>query len=178
MTEFVTHYPHLCEKCNRMIGLMAAHMSEFKDADDPEAPIMKAADNRLLCGGRTCRHGWSIGDTAWYDGQIVTLTGYSSGGGMFDAESETGETLYPDPEDLSPVPEFLPEIEELDAAIIELQKRIGQKLENVAPETPTETISVEREREALRTMGHALTDMGHSANHLYNTWRRYRRAYA
>lgn len=110
MTDFVTHYPHLCDSCNRIIRQVAAHMPDFEDTDDPEAPINKAADNSLLCGGHTCRHGWDVGDDAWYRGRFVTLTHWTTWG-FFDAETKGGETLYPEPEELKPVPSYLMTIE-------------------------------------------------------------------
>jgi hypothetical protein len=178
MTDYVTDYPRLCDKCNRIIRLMAAHMGEFEDTDDPEAPINKAADNRLLCGGRTCKRGWNVGERAYYDGDIVVLKEWIGGGGFFEAETEYGTDVYPDAEDLHPLPEFLEDVEKLDKLQTNLRNRVAEKLEELPCRTPTETISVARERTALRGMLEALDGMSVYADYLYNKRCAYGRAYS
>ena len=178
MTDFVKHYPRLCDACNRTIATIASHMPDLEDTDDPEAPLNKAADNGLLCGGRTCRRGWSVGDEAYYEGWVVTLTGYVSGGGFFEAESKGGGQYYPAPEELKPIPEFMLEIDELDEQIQQLSRRVKKALNDVPAETPTDTLSIDRERMSLHGMILVLNDMAQASDDLYNNRRLYHRSHA
>ena len=54
-------YPHMCEKCRSMIDQCVELVTMGPDTDDNEAPLMFAADHKLLCGGGTCECDWSIG---------------------------------------------------------------------------------------------------------------------
>jgi len=54
-------YPHMCEKCRSMIDQCVELVTMGPDTDDNEAPLMFAADHKLLCGGGTCECDCSIG---------------------------------------------------------------------------------------------------------------------
>ena len=51
-------YPWLCEKCKDAVDTSAIYLREGgADTDDPEAPLMFAADHNWLCSGRECCSG-------------------------------------------------------------------------------------------------------------------------
>jgi len=48
-------YPHVCQACKDAVDRAADFLKNFgPDTDDPEAPMMYAADHGWLCGGREC----------------------------------------------------------------------------------------------------------------------------
>jgi hypothetical protein len=69
--KFITDYKNLCSACNMVIAEIAAVMPEMPDTDDPEAPFMIASDRGMLCGGRTCKGGFQIGDKVVYQGRLA-----------------------------------------------------------------------------------------------------------
>jgi len=48
-------YPHLCPTCQSVVDQCVEVVRDGEDFNDEEAPLMFAADNNLLCGGRTCK---------------------------------------------------------------------------------------------------------------------------
>lgn len=179
MTEYITEYPHLCDKCNATIRSVAASVIPLgpdDEASDPEAPCNYVYDHAMFCGGRTCRHGWNVGDVAEYDDQIVTLTRWSSGGGFFDAETFAGETVYPDPEDLEPVREFVAEVETILRNIGELADRIDEAACDICV-TETTPLAEKREWDALGSAYEWLSLAGQRVGFAARDVRRYHRAH-
>jgi len=57
MVQFLTgkDYPHLCQYCQEAIDDMAYIIKYHgEDTDDTEAPVTRAYDYDMLCGGNVC----------------------------------------------------------------------------------------------------------------------------
>lgn len=47
--EYITDYPHLCDKCQAIVKNVVDIVAEGADSDDEEAPINFVYDNAMFC---------------------------------------------------------------------------------------------------------------------------------